>query len=309
MLQSSSLVEQVGLAQQDVHAALEEAGEIGQPVISLTFGEEIGDVGDQPIIVPHSVVRRNKEGQVMDCQYVAVRADSQGRTGNNSLGNTGVGAFVGQGQPRPGGFNGTGIVKDHFADSRGNSIGLKVPDKDFPEVGIVLVQVIEVIGLEGYAQPFGEAIQLVGTARVGEEQQLAPPLHKIHHQVSLFPGVRLYRRNDQKGVGLPELVLHFGSAGLGDKLDGIAPVGHPGQQGSDFGGVKGVAVGIIHQQGSPAGCANRVAGKDGPVGKVRRDQGDGNYFLKGNVRRIGRRVTALVKEKVRYHEKGNGKAR
>ena len=158
MLHFSAQVEEVGAAQQDVHVVLEEAGEVGQAVVLLAAGEEVGDVGDQAVVVADGVIGRNHKGQVVDGQDVAVGADGQGRTGFLTLGGVGVGVFVGQGQGGAGGLDGAGVVEDDLVNTLGDGVGLKDADVELLEVGVVLGEVVEVTGLEGYAQPLERAL-------------------------------------------------------------------------------------------------------------------------------------------------------
>ena len=177
-------------------------------------------------------------------------------------------------------------------------MGTEVADVKFLEVGIVLGQVVEVVGLKGHAQAFGKAVYPVGATRVSQQQQPAALLHKVQHQVAFSNPVGEDGRNYQEGVGAPQPLSQGVSAGFAEELDVVAPVGYPGQQGGDFPGGKGVAMAGIHQQRAPVGGADGVGGKHGLVGKVLGRRRDGQNFFKVNFRRFRRSVATPVEELV-----------
>ena len=129
-------------------------------------------------------------------------ADGNGGTGVIHLGNAGIGLTARVGQPRTGRVQGARVVKSHLADACGNGVCLKVPNKNFAEIGIVFIQVVKIIGLEEYAQGFGQVVHLEEPAGIANEQHLASPFNEFQDGgdfVGRKPG---HRQDHQKSVCL-----------------------------------------------------------------------------------------------------------
>ena len=242
----------------------------------------------------------------MEGQDVGISAEGNGRQGYRQFGQAGVGTAAGESQARPGGINGSGIVKGNFAQPGGDGGGLKIPHKDFLKVGVVFGLIIEVVGGEREAQGFGQVVDVMGPARIGNQQYPAAAGGEIGYGGGGGRAVSIDGQDDQQGGGGAQLLLQL--IGILQIGDFVAAAGHPGRQGGQFLRVKGVAVGKIHQQQTPVGGDGGV--KNRGVGKGRRFHRIGNGVGKGNIRGLRRGVAAAgVKGQVRRQKKGGDAGR
>ena len=93
----------------------------------------------------------------------------------------GAGIAIGDGQAGARGLDGAGGVEGHLPQAPGDLVGTEVPDEDVLEAEVVFHHVVEVVGLKGYAEPLGQAVDVVVAGGVGYQQQLAALPHELLH--------------------------------------------------------------------------------------------------------------------------------
>ena len=138
------------------------------------FREEVGDVRDQPVVVQDGVLGWHQEGEVVDGQDPAFGLLHYGIKGLEPFEQRGASGAVGEGQSGAGGLNRAGRVQGDVVKVSGDLVLHEVVDVDVPVVYVVLLNVVQVVGLEADAEPLRQAVDLAFPGRIAKQQELSP---------------------------------------------------------------------------------------------------------------------------------------